>query len=48
MGVPPTGMQVTITGTTILQIVGGECVEEWPQANMLGMMQQLGVIPTPR
>jgi len=45
MGVAPTGKEVTITGISILRIVGGKLVEEWGEMNMLGMMQQLGVLP---
>jgi steroid delta-isomerase-like uncharacterized protein len=45
MGIPPTGKQVTVTGTHIARIVGGKIVEEWGNMDALGMMQQLGVIP---
>jgi steroid delta-isomerase-like uncharacterized protein len=45
MGIPPTGKQVKITGISILRIVGGKIVEEWGEMDMLGMLQQLGVIP---
>jgi steroid delta-isomerase-like uncharacterized protein len=47
MGIAPTGKQVTITGINISRIVGGKLVEDWTEADMLGMMQQLGVIPPP-
>jgi steroid delta-isomerase-like uncharacterized protein len=47
MGVAPTGKQVTITGITVLRIVGGKIVEEWGEMDNLGMMQQLGVVPPP-
>jgi steroid delta-isomerase-like uncharacterized protein len=47
MGVAPTGKQVTITGISILRIVGGKIVEEWGESDMLGFMQQLGVVPAP-
>jgi steroid delta-isomerase-like uncharacterized protein len=42
MGVAPTGKQVTITGISILRIVGGKIVEEWGEMDNLGMLQQLG------
>lgn len=45
MGVAPAGKEVTITGISILHIVGGKIVEEWGEMNILGMMQQLGVLP---
>ena len=46
-GVAPTGKQATLTGIVISRIVSGKIVEEWEVIDMLGMMQQLGAIPTP-
>ena len=45
MGIAPTGKQVTGARTVIHRIVGGKEVEGWDCADMLGMMQQLGVVP---
>lgn len=45
IGIPPTGKEVTITGMDILRISNGKIAEIWHQEDMLGMMQQLGVIP---
>ena len=47
MGVPATGKEVTIVGITIDRFAGGQIVERWQQVDNLGMLQQLGVIPTP-
>jgi predicted ester cyclase len=47
MGIAPTGKQVTVTGISIDRIVGGKIVEEWNEIDNLGMMQQLGVVPSP-
>ncbi len=47
MGIPPTDKQVTITGIAIHRITGGKIVEDWTNMDMLGAMQQLGVIPPP-
>ncbi len=47
VGVPPTGKQVTITGISIQRYAGGKMVESWLEMDMLGMMQQLGVVPPP-
>ncbi len=47
MGIAPTGKQVTITGISILRIVGGKIVEEWGEMDNLGFMEQLGVFPPP-
>ena len=46
-GIPPTGKEATITSTDIYRIVDGKVVEQWTEANMLSLMQQLGVIPAP-
>jgi predicted ester cyclase len=45
MGIAPTGKEVTITGISIIRIVGGKIVEEWGEMDNLGVMQQLGVFP---
>jgi steroid delta-isomerase-like uncharacterized protein len=45
-GIPPTGKQISIGGTDFLTIVGGKITEEWVSVDMMGWMQQLGVIPT--
>ena len=45
MGIPPTGKVVTATAILISRFAGGKCVEDWEEADMLGLFQQLGVIP---
>jgi steroid delta-isomerase-like uncharacterized protein len=45
MGIPPTGNRITITLLDINRLRDGKLVERWAQADMLGMMQQLGVVP---
>ena len=47
MGVAPTGKKATVTGISITRVAGGKIVEDWTQGDTLGLMQQLGVIPTP-
>ena len=47
MGIPPTGQQVSIGLIDIVRIVDGKVVEHWSMGDNFGMMQQLGVIPTP-
>jgi hypothetical protein len=39
------GRTVTSTGITILRIAGGKPIERWVEVDMLGCLQQLGVIP---
>lgn len=46
-GLPPTGKEVTVTGIWIDRVAGGKITERWGQVDMLGLMQQLGVVPAP-
>jgi predicted ester cyclase len=46
-GIPPTGRQVTVPLIAIERIVDGRLVEHRASPDIMGMMQQLGVIPTP-
>ena len=46
MGIPATGNNVTVTGIGIDRIDGGKIVEHWEQFDAMGMMQQLGAIPS--
>jgi steroid delta-isomerase-like uncharacterized protein len=46
-GLPPTGKPVTLAGIVIDRIANGRMAETWMQADLLGMMQQLGLVPTP-
>jgi len=47
-GIPPTNKKVTIWAITIDRIAGGKFVEEWSRFDTLGLMQQLGIVPTPK
>lgn len=47
IGIPPTGKSTSITGITINRIVEGKAVETWTNFDMLGLLQQLGVVPAP-
>jgi steroid delta-isomerase-like uncharacterized protein len=47
MGIPPTGRQVRVTLIDVNRIEGGKLVERWGVSDMLGMMQQLGVMEQP-
>lgn len=46
MGIPPTGKSVTVTGIAIDRFVNGRSVENWGVFDQMGLMQQLGVIPS--
>ncbi len=41
MGIPPTGKRVSLTGVNIDRIQGGRIVEEWGEADLLGLLRQL-------
>jgi steroid delta-isomerase-like uncharacterized protein len=47
MGVPPTGKTITMTGIEIFRIENGKIAELWGEANLMGLMQQLGILPHP-
>lgn len=47
MGVPPTGKDVLITGIAMDRFKGGKSIEHWEIVDQAGMMQQLGVMPSP-
>lgn len=47
MGIPPTGKWVEATGTGMFRIVGGKIAENRVNFDALGLLQQLGVVPTP-
>ena len=47
MGIAPTGKKITLTVITIERIEGGKIAEQWGEADMLGLMQQFGVILSP-
>ena len=46
-GIPPTGKKFSMKGIDIFRIVDGKIVEHWDAVDQLGMLQQLGAIPTP-
>jgi len=45
MGVPPTGKEITMTGIEIFLIKDGKIAELWGEANLMGLIQQLGIVP---
>ena len=46
-GIPATGKEVTFGAIFIDRYQDGKVVEHWAQMDMMGLMQQLGAIPTP-
>ena len=45
-GIPPTNKEVTWTGIWIYRVANGKFVERWHNYDMLGLLRQLGAIPT--
>ena len=46
-GVPASNKKVEVTSIGIDRVVDGKICEGWGELNMLGMMQQMGAIPSP-
>jgi len=46
MSIAPTGKQVTVTTVGIYRFAGNKLEEAWIQMDELGMLQQLGAIPS--
>jgi predicted ester cyclase len=46
--IPPTGKSVDFYEMAIVRIQDGKIAESWYDMDMVGMLQQLGVIPTPQ
>jgi predicted ester cyclase len=45
-GLAPTGKHTTVTSTDIYKIKNGKIVEQWTEIDRLGLVQQLGILPT--
>lgn len=48
LGMPPTGRRVTWSCIDIWRVEDGRLAEHWVEADMLGLMQQIGLVPPPR
>ncbi|MFB2836339.1 ester cyclase [Floridanema evergladense] len=46
-GIPPTGKQINLSIMHIDRVENGKIVEHWGQGDVLGLMQQLGIIFLP-
>lgn len=47
-GIPPTGKSVKVSYIDIWRLENGKAVENWVQIDMVGLLQQLGVMPVPQ
>jgi steroid delta-isomerase-like uncharacterized protein len=46
-GVPPSGRDIALPGITILEFQNGRCVRRWSYTDRVGLLQQIGALPTP-
>ena len=46
MGIPATGKEFSYSGVLTSRIVDSRIVEDWLHADQLGLLQQLGVLPS--
>jgi steroid delta-isomerase-like uncharacterized protein len=46
MGIAPTGKQISVSEIAVVRIKDDKIVEEWGLIDFLGMIQQLGAIPS--
>ena len=46
-GIPPTGAKVNVTATVLYRVEDGKLKEGWINRDDVGLMRQLGVIPSP-
>ena len=46
MGIPATGKKVSLSGIAIDRFENGQSVEHWEIFDQMGLMQQLGVVPS--
>jgi steroid delta-isomerase-like uncharacterized protein len=47
MGVPATGVEIALPGITILHFRADRVIERFSQADMLGLLVQIGAVPAP-
>jgi steroid delta-isomerase-like uncharacterized protein len=46
MGMPATNQSITVTGMDFMRFRDGRIAEHWGEMDMMGLLQQLGVIPS--
>lgn len=45
-GIPATGKRISFSGIYIAQIADGKIIEHWGEEDSVGLLQQLGAMPT--
>ena len=48
MGIGPTGKAVTFGGIWLARLSGGKLEEQWVYFDALGLLRQIGAVPTPK
>lgn len=46
-GIPPTARRGLVTGISLFRVADRQVAECWTEANYLGLIRQLGALPTP-
>jgi steroid delta-isomerase-like uncharacterized protein len=46
-GIPSTGKKIAVQAMNFYRLSGGKFIEEHGQPDMLGLLQQIGAVPTP-
>jgi predicted ester cyclase len=46
LGVAPTGRRIRIEGIVVVRIANGQIVEGWNSWDQLGLLRQIGALPT--
>ncbi len=47
LGIPATGKKISVQGICVIHAAGGKLVAGWNSWDQLGLLRQLGAIPTP-
>ena len=45
-GIPASNKAVDVNGISVVRVAGGKIVEDWVAEDTMGLMQQIGVVPT--
>jgi steroid delta-isomerase-like uncharacterized protein len=45
-GIPPTGKSMNVAGISVVRMENGKIAEDWVAEDTMGLMKQLGVIPS--
>jgi len=47
LGLPASGKEITLSGIAITRVVDGVVVSDWGEFDIMGLLQQLGIIERP-